>query len=246
MAATAAIRQLRRVRGRPVEPEPLDRFASPCRVRPELSRSRRSASAMSRQRSGDALARTRVARASSGTTGRSWTRRLVAAPAGRGARRPGHAPARARPAPRWRSAARGRCPASDAPHSAASASGPSTRALTGFSCKLPPEVMRQQRHVLHAVAKRRHPDADDGQAEQQVVAEAPWLAAQSERPVGRRHDPDVDRPRHVLAEPPDFALLQGPQQLGLRARRQLANLVEEKRAADAPPRRARRGRRRRR
>ena len=56
----------------------------------------------------------------------------------------------------------------------------------------------------------------------------------------RRDQPHVDRPRRVFADPPNLALLEHAQQLGLRARRQLADFVEKQRARRAPPRTARR------
>ena len=49
--------------------------------------------------------------------------------------------------------------------------------------------------------------------------------------IGGRDDAGVDAARHVLADAPHFPILQHAQQLGLRARRQLADLVEEHRAA---------------
>ena len=52
-----------------------------------------------------------------------------------------------------------------------------------------------------------------------------------EAAVGRGDDPRVDAARQVLADPPDLAVLEHAQQLGLGARRQLADLVEEQRAA---------------
>ena len=84
---------------------------------------------------------------------------------------------------------------------------------------------------LGALAQRRHGDAHDVEAEAQVGAEPPGVDLVSQAPVGRRDDPHVDPPRKVLADAPHFALLQHAQQLGLRARRQLADFVEEERAA---------------
>ena len=82
-----------------------------------------------------------------------------------------------------------------------------------------------------ALAQRRHDDADDVEAEAQVGAEPAGRDFLVEPAVGRRDDPHVDAARHVLADAPDLAVLQHAQQLGLRARRQLADLVEEQRAA---------------
>jgi hypothetical protein len=62
------------------------------------------------------------------------------------------------------------------------------------------------------------------------VAEAPGRGFLTEVAVGGRHDPDVDAARDVLTHPPQFPFLDRPQQLGLGARRQLADLVEQQRA----------------
>ena len=72
---------------------------------------------------------------------------------------------------------------------------------------------------------------DDVEAEAQVGAEAAGSDFLVEPAVGGRDDARVDAARHVLADPADFAFLQHAQQLGLRARRELADLVEKQRAA---------------
>ncbi len=74
-------------------------------------------------------------------------------------------------------------------------------------------------------------DADDVEAESQVGAKPVGRDFLVEPAVRRRHDARVDAARHVLADAPDLPVLQHAQQLGLRARRQLADLVEEERAA---------------
>ena len=75
-------------------------------------------------------------------------------------------------------------------------------------------------------------EADDGEPEQQVVAEAApaATASASGRLVAAITRTSTAR-GVVLAHAPHFALLQHAQQLGLRARRQLADLVEKQRAA---------------
>src|SRR5256885_11474462 len=49
--------------------------------------------------------------------------------------------------------------------------------------------------------------------------------------VGRRQNAYVDRPRFRPSDPADLLVLQHTQQLGLQAERQVADLVEEQRAA---------------
>ena len=74
----------------------------------------------------------------------------------------------------------------------------------------------------------------------------PRATSRAQIAVGGGDDADVDAARDVLADAAQLPFLNDAQQLGLRARRQLADLVEEQRAAvrlleDA--RRARRPRR---
>ncbi|MCY1408334.1 hypothetical protein D9M71_236540 [compost metagenome] len=65
----------------------------------------------------------------------------------------------------------------------------------------------------------------------EIGAEMPVADAVGQVAVGRGDDPHVDVARLVLAQALDLAVLQGTQQLGLQAQRQLADLVEEQRAA---------------
>ena len=90
-----------------------------------------------------------------------------------------------------------------------------------------PEVCREHRNIAGPFAQGRDVDADDVEAEAEIRAEPSGRSFLLEPPVGGRHDPDVDPPRHVLADPPDLAVLEHTQQLGLRARRQFTDLVEE-------------------
>ena len=71
---------------------------------------------------------------------------------------------------------------------------------------------------------------DDVQAVVEVLAEAPLAHGRAQVLVGRRHQPQVDLHRPP-AQPLDLALLQHAQQLHLDVRRDLADLVEEQRAA---------------
>ena len=66
-----------------------------------------------------------------------------------------------------------------------------------------------------------------------IVQVAPEVAAPDlllEIPIRRREQSRVDRLRLGRADGNHFAMLQHPQQLHLRRRRRLADLVEEKRA----------------
>jgi hypothetical protein len=89
------------------------------------------------------------------------------------------------------------------------------------------EVLDQLGDVVGALAQGRQVDADDAEPVEQVLAEAPGPDLVLEVAVGRRDDPDVDLDRLARPDPPDLALLEGAQQLGLEIERQLAELVEE-------------------
>ncbi len=79
--------------------------------------------------------------------------------------------------------------------------------------------------------KRRHENREDIQPVEEVVAEL----ARRDRPleilVGGRDQADVGADRLGAAEPLELALLEHAQQLDLGGEVQVANLVEEQRAA---------------
>ena len=96
------------------------------------------------------------------------------------------------------------------------------------------EERAQVRDLLAAIAQRRHVDADHAQAVEQILAELAVGDALLEIGVGRGDDPDVDPLRARVADRQHLALLEEPQQLRLHVERQVADFVEEQRAADAP------------
>ena len=69
------------------------------------------------------------------------------------------------------------------------------------------------------------------EAEEQVAAERPGPDRLLQRPVGRRHHAHVHLDRRVAADPLERVALQHAQELRLRGRGHLADLVEEDRAA---------------
>ena len=89
----------------------------------------------------------------------------------------------------------------------------------------------EQRDVGRALAQRRHLEGDDVEPVVEVLAELPLRDHLLEVAVGRRDDADVDVDRLVAADALELALLQEAQQLHLDGRRDLADLVEEQRAA---------------
>ena len=97
--------------------------------------------------------------------------------------------------------------------------------------RLVPEGAGKHRHVLRPLAQRRHHDADDVEAIQQIFAKPPRVRFVAQRTIRGRDDPGIDAPRQVFADAARLAVLDDAQQLRLSARRQLADLVEEQRAA---------------
>ena len=75
--------------------------------------------------------------------------------------------------------------------------------------------------------KRGKVDLEDAEAEEQVFAEFTGRHQLAQRAVGRRDDPDVGEPRPRVADRRDFAVLDGPQQLDLEARGDVADLVQQ-------------------
>ena len=93
------------------------------------------------------------------------------------------------------------------------------------------EELHQERDVLGALAERRELDREDAEAVVEVLAERLLADGLEQVAVGRGDDPDVDLARRRAADPVELALLQDAQQLGLGLGGELADLVEEDRAA---------------
>src|SRR5206468_244494 len=89
----------------------------------------------------------------------------------------------------------------------------------------------ERRDVLAARAERRERDLDDREAVVEVLAERAFVHASRERTVRRREDAHVDRLLKVTSEAANGARLDRAQELRLDVERQLADLVEEDRAA---------------
>src|SRR5690606_21334783 len=85
--------------------------------------------------------------------------------------------------------------------------------------------------VAATLAQRRDAQREHVEAVIQVGAEPALRDLRREIAVRRRDDANVHLQRRVGADALDLAFLQRAQELGLRAERQLADLVEEQRAA---------------
>ena len=74
-------------------------------------------------------------------------------------------------------------------------------------------------------------DLEGVEAEEKVLAELLVLDHVAQVAIGGAEDPDVDAERLVLAHAADLARFEEPEQLDLHALVELADLVEEERAA---------------
>ena len=84
---------------------------------------------------------------------------------------------------------------------------------------------------LRAIAQRRNDDRKDREAVVEILAERLRLDHRRQIAMRGRDDADVDAHRPLAADAHDLAVLDDAQQPHLRGQRQLADLVEEQRAA---------------
>ena len=92
-------------------------------------------------------------------------------------------------------------------------------------------MLRQEQRVGSPRPQRRQVELNDVDAVVQVLAEAAFIDGRFQVAVRGGEDADVDGDFLLAADRPDLALLQGPQQLGLRGQRHLADFVEKQRPA---------------
>jgi hypothetical protein len=92
-------------------------------------------------------------------------------------------------------------------------------------------VLRQRRDVGRALAERRHAEHDQVQAVEEVLAERPRPDERGKIAVGRGEDAHVHRSRLAAPEHLVRPVLEDAQELHLRGRVELADLVEQDRAA---------------
>ncbi|HEU4404828.1 MAG TPA: hypothetical protein VFS43_06010 [Polyangiaceae bacterium] len=93
------------------------------------------------------------------------------------------------------------------------------------------EGLREQRDVVAPLAQRRHVELDHVEPVVQVFAEAAGRDLGHEVLVGGRDDAHVDPRRPLGAQRLHLALLDRAQQLGLRRKAEVGDLVEEEHAA---------------
>ena len=92
-------------------------------------------------------------------------------------------------------------------------------------------MLGEKQHVVAAIAQRRNGDGHGGDAEVKVFAKGFVGHGGAQILVGRGDDAHVDFDLLRAADALEAALFQHAQQLALDGQRQLANFVEEKRAA---------------
>jgi hypothetical protein len=93
------------------------------------------------------------------------------------------------------------------------------------------ELRDERVDVLRPRAERRHGERNHGEPIVQVLAERPLRDHRREVAVRRGGEPDVHLERLRPAEPLDLALLEHAEELHLRRGRDVADLVQEQRAA---------------
>jgi hypothetical protein len=96
---------------------------------------------------------------------------------------------------------------------------------------LAPDPFREAGHFIWTFPQGRNLQPEHIQAEPQIRAEPAGVDFFGKPTVRCRDDPRVDFTRKVLADAADFPFLQDAEQLGLRAWRELADFVQEERAA---------------
>lgn len=99
------------------------------------------------------------------------------------------------------------------------------------SSEVAPERARNERNVRAPAAERRKLDSRDRQTVKQVVAESARLDLAIQIAPRRAQDTDVDAEHGLSADTPYLAALDGSQKLRLKRRLEIADLVDEKRAA---------------
>ena len=93
------------------------------------------------------------------------------------------------------------------------------------------EVLGERADVARPIAQRRDDDRKHRQAVVEILAERLRLDHRRQIAVRGRDDPDLDVHRPLAADPDDLAVLDHAQQPDLGGERQLADFVEEQRAA---------------
>src|SRR5207302_11316056 len=103
--------------------------------------------------------------------------------------------------------------------------------LCGRQPLLLQKAFREREQVLAAIAQGRHLDGEDVETVVEVLAQGSLAQRRRQIAAGGGHDPDVDLARGRRPERRELTRLQEAQELDLRCKGDLADLVEEERAA---------------
>ena len=93
------------------------------------------------------------------------------------------------------------------------------------------EMAGNERDVLSALAQRRQADREDVEPVEEVLAERSLLDERAEAAIGGRNEADVDSDGLGRSDGPHLAILDDAQERRLELEGQVADFVEEERAA---------------
>ena len=105
------------------------------------------------------------------------------------------------------------------------------RSVAVLGCELVEEVVGEEGDVVAPRAERGDLELHDGEAVVEVFAEAAGCDLREEVSVGGGDDAGIELEVAVAAYPLELAVLEGAEELGLHAERELADFVEEDDAA---------------
>ena len=87
--------------------------------------------------------------------------------------------------------------------------------------------MRQRRNIFGSLAQRRHANANDVESVQQIVTETAGLGLDAHVAIHGAHNTHVHFPAERLPDSTHLLLLKHTQQLRLRTRREVGDLIQE-------------------
>src|SRR6185436_7688787 len=93
------------------------------------------------------------------------------------------------------------------------------------------EELDQHREISLALAQQRQAQVENVDAVEEILAEQSQRHVLAQVAMRRRDQPDIDLDRNVRSQRFDRSILEDAQQLGLRRRRQLGDLVEKQSSA---------------
>src|SRR5215470_5744671 len=83
------------------------------------------------------------------------------------------------------------------------------------------------RDVIGTLSERGNRDREDREAEVEILTKLASGDTRAKPPVGGSHDPYIDLNRYCPSNPFEALLLERPENLGLQAERQVADLIQK-------------------